>query len=603
MTSMVIVVGLAVLAAAIALIVVLRRVRRLPGTDWYRVPGAAFAAEQELRRERYAVAREDATRLAAVVASAAAGLERDWQQPTAGIARELVEGTQECVTEMLRRLDARERGASNLTIVLYGRTKAGKSSLFAALAGRGFEGVGDGRQNFTREIRSENLGSVHLIDAPGVDGVGSEPLEALTADAVHESDVLVIQVTDDAVFAEDFDRLSALGASARPVVVALNVKQANLQRLINEPAKVFRKRRLGPHIARLRKALPRGAHDETQIVVYHALAAERARRARGKHRVALWSESRVGDVINAVCAAEHRAREFALISADEAVVAACDRSLEKGVDAADEVDARVRGLKKTIAEIKGILRETEARKRIGAELVDAHFASAEQQLLGALDLKDARSFKSRADKVLSSQALNTRLKEALDEAADLLQEKFNDFQADVRLAGQMSVGRDGLDELHGHRQRERRAREAAEEKARKRRWWRRGAKVAGSVAAALAAETVLGTVAVAAVAERAINTLLPEVEVPSDDPTQRVARIRSIIDRSSQEATRVFERALEEQILEPARAQLLRPLCRQVNELGELRRAIDDMNTSVGEIRLAAADRRDATPGEEQVAA
>ena len=148
-------------AAVVALILlaIYRWRVRLPGSDWYEHAGEQFARDLQARRRRYLAAREDAEQLstaltehlqAAVAASASTSLE---------IASAVASDCEAALRDLLLRLDARERGLSQLTVVLYGRTKAGKSSLYYVLSGEGYEanGIGDGRQNFTRETYMRTL--------------------------------------------------------------------------------------------------------------------------------------------------------------------------------------------------------------------------------------------------------------------------------------------------------------------------------------------------------------------------------------------------------------------------------------------------------------
>ena len=165
----------------------------------------------------YARARDAADAFAAVVGRDETLLDRAWLEPAGPLAKKAIQERDRASLALSEQLDARDRAISDLTVVLYGRSKAGKScSLSSALTGGGFDGIGDGGRNFTRARREAGSGGVRVVDSPGIQAVGSAELEVETRRAVHEADLLIVQLTDDAIFREDFERSEELESHRAP---------------------------------------------------------------------------------------------------------------------------------------------------------------------------------------------------------------------------------------------------------------------------------------------------------------------------------------------------------------------------------------------------
>lgn len=568
---------------------------RLPDDDWFEGPGAIFLADHEQRVARYALARGSQNDLAVLVAATKVELAGEWTDAARVFVQGLLRDSDRALAQLEQILDARDRGFDRLSVVLFGRTKAGKSSLYAALSGTGFDGIGRGGQNFTREVRGVDLGGVRLIDTPGVDGVGSAPLESATIAAVHEADILVVEVTDDAVFAEDFERLGGLALSTRPYVVALNVGKGDTELVVRSPERVFRDERLDQHKRRLRMALPDGTSDDAPIVPYHALSAAQARehpRADGSQ--ALWDASRIRLLIAEIVSAAPAATKFARASADEAVETACRQFALAQADTEALVVARCHALRRTISELKGILSEVSmASSSNGGDVVDAHYADAEEALLEALEVSDADTFRLAVARTLNPERLNDALTEILQGAAASLSEKFDEFQADVRLAMKVVGHEDAFAGVHSRYQLDQLEREQTRQQAIKRRFLRAGAKAAVGIAAFAFIESGPGAAVVALAGSEVVDRVLPPIELAKDDPASRRAALQELIAQESTAARRDFQTALEGQLLEPARNQLIAPLTSEVEDLERLRAIVAATSASVDAVRSGVASRRE----------
>ncbi len=120
---------------------------------------------------------------------------------------------------------AKQRSLGHFTIVMMGRTKAGKSTLFATLLGQGYERIGRGQQRTTRENYTYDLGNgIRLIDTPGIAAVGGEADETEALKAVDEANLICYIVTNDSIQASEFEFLGKLRQQTKPLIILLNVQ-------------------------------------------------------------------------------------------------------------------------------------------------------------------------------------------------------------------------------------------------------------------------------------------------------------------------------------------------------------------------------------------
>lgn len=126
-------------------------------------------------------------------------------------------------------LEAKKRSIGKFTVAIMGRTKAGKSTLFATLLGQFYEGIGSGQQRTTRKNKVYDIGNgIHLIDTPGIGAVNGGVDEEEALKAVDESDLICYIVTSDGIHQTEFDFLGKLKNKTKPILILLNV-QYNLK--------------------------------------------------------------------------------------------------------------------------------------------------------------------------------------------------------------------------------------------------------------------------------------------------------------------------------------------------------------------------------------
>lgn len=157
-----------------------------------------------------------------------------------------------------------ERDAHLVTIMLFGRTRAGKSTTMEALTGGDGATIGVGRQHTTKDIREyyfpklSNRGArkrpaLRIVDTPGIEGFEGQALGAMAEEFVQRSDHILFLLSDDKATADELDRFGSIKTQGKGVTVLLNVKatDANLDLLVSHPEMIFKVEEIAGHTRRI----------------------------------------------------------------------------------------------------------------------------------------------------------------------------------------------------------------------------------------------------------------------------------------------------------------------------------------------------------------
>lgn len=166
-------------------------------------------------------------------------------------------------------------------IVLFGRTKAGKSTVREALTQGAGETIGKGRQSTTKEVQWYDWQNLKVYDTPGIlstndtnrkdSGIGDEELKAL--ELLRLADVAIFMFATDNIEPTELNYLKDVLARGKSVLVLLNVK-ADLTDynmfLMRGKDKTISLAKQSGHVTRILNAVQ--GYDVT-IVPIHAQAA------------------------------------------------------------------------------------------------------------------------------------------------------------------------------------------------------------------------------------------------------------------------------------------------------------------------------------------
>lgn len=119
----------------------------------------------------------------------------------------------------------RER-AQYFSIVVYGRTEAGKSTLMEILTHGNGKSIGKGGQRTTRDVRSYEWKGLKIIDVPGVCAFEGKEDETKAFEAAKSADLILFLIRSDGVQPDEAEKLAQLRSLGKPVLGVINVRQA-----------------------------------------------------------------------------------------------------------------------------------------------------------------------------------------------------------------------------------------------------------------------------------------------------------------------------------------------------------------------------------------
>jgi|GEM_PF-1437394 len=185
------------------------------------------------------------------------------------------------IQKLRKSLNAKKRNLDYFTIAFIGKTKAGKSTLHAIMAGEGWDGIGVGKQRTTRENIVYKWNNLRIIDTPGIGAPDGKTDEEIALSIIDESDLICYVLTDDSIQETEFQFLRLLKESAKPLVILLNVHKNfrdskrgpyELEKFLKNPAKLFD---IDGHINRIhRYAKQYYGNDYFKIIPVMLLAAQ-----------------------------------------------------------------------------------------------------------------------------------------------------------------------------------------------------------------------------------------------------------------------------------------------------------------------------------------
>lgn len=203
----------------------------------------------------------------------------------------------ESVVNINEKIEKLGEDLKSFKVVLFGRTKAGKSTVREALTQGAGETIGKGRQSTTTEVQWYDWQNLKVYDTPGIlsmndtnrneSGIGDEEVKAL--DLLQQSDVAIFMFASDNIEKAELDYLSDVVKRGKSALVLLNVK-ADLTDykmfLLRHKNKTISIEAQSGHIRRIKDAIK---DQEVTIIPVHAQAAFFSR-AKNNEEVARFYE-------------------------------------------------------------------------------------------------------------------------------------------------------------------------------------------------------------------------------------------------------------------------------------------------------------------------
>ena len=127
------------------------------------------------------------------------------------------------IDDDIKNLHAR---AKDFSIIVYGRTMAGKSTLMEILTHGNGKSIGKGAQRTTLDVRDYYWNGLKITDVPGICAFGGAEDERLALEAAKTADLILFLLTSDAPQPDEATCLAQLKSFGKPILGVINVKMS-----------------------------------------------------------------------------------------------------------------------------------------------------------------------------------------------------------------------------------------------------------------------------------------------------------------------------------------------------------------------------------------
>lgn len=212
------------------------------------------------------------------------------------------------LADLVISLDKKRKHLKNFTVALFGRTKAGKSTLRETLT-RGNGGtIGKGSQRTTRDVTEYSWQGLRLLDTPGIEAYQGDDDTNKANDIIDQSDIILFLTSDDSVQPGEFKAMAELQLKNKYFAVILNVKHdisnnlEDLQMFIDIPEMVFDEDRLSQHKNHIQSHIKEYLNlDNVDIVTIHAQSGFLSTQAEyQEYSSQLWELSKIEELYSLI---------------------------------------------------------------------------------------------------------------------------------------------------------------------------------------------------------------------------------------------------------------------------------------------------------------
>ncbi len=367
-------------------------------------------------------------------------------------------GVRTCWDEWSRLFEQRHKDLKHFSVMLFGRTMVGKSTTLEALAGGDGARIGDGVPDFTRRIDSVEWEGLRVVDTPGIEGFSPETIDVAES-FIDRADMVAFVISDDHIEPKLLERLVALLNRQKPLLILFNIKAGNLDRLLQNPSRVFRPVEIDGHTRRIRgylqQALAKGTvfidPESVPIIPYCAEAANAARNyadLTDDARQTLFGASRFADVVNSIVKTVlERGVSIRAIAAYESFMTNLEQ-IEDGlrIELA-RVLAQARAVQASTTACAELFEDLENEGRQEFLVLQEHFFSVDAKIDALVDRvidERASNPKSEFDLLLDMPAVQAKVQSIGARSMDAMAARIGEFQRqsklDFNLAACLALG-------------------------------------------------------------------------------------------------------------------------------------------------------------------
>jgi len=178
-------------------------------------------------------------------------------------------------------LNKQKKALSKFSIMLFGQTMVGKSTIREAITHGDGSTIGKGAQRTTRDVREYEWNNLRIIDTPGFGAYDGEEDTEIARGILEQSDIILFMLKSDSIQETTFTELEYVKKLNKPLVFVINMKK-NLEKKIHRKkvlkdmgASLYSADALDGHIQRLKqKSADIGLNPSSITVIpIHAQAA------------------------------------------------------------------------------------------------------------------------------------------------------------------------------------------------------------------------------------------------------------------------------------------------------------------------------------------
>ena len=129
-------------------------------------------------------------------------------------------------------LEQQKESLKSFSVMLFGRTMAGKSTIREAITGGDGSTIGMGAQRTTRDVRQYDWNHLRIIDTPGFGAYNGEEDTEIARSILEQSDVVLFLLSDDSIQESTFTELKYAYQLNKPLIFVVNVKK-NLEKNVH----------------------------------------------------------------------------------------------------------------------------------------------------------------------------------------------------------------------------------------------------------------------------------------------------------------------------------------------------------------------------------
>lgn len=185
---------------------------------------------------------------------------------------------QNAVEKTKRDVEYKRNHLNKFNVTLFGKTKAGKSTLKEILTQGNGSSIGHGAQRTTRDVRSYDWNGLRVTDVPGIDAYEGKDDDAIAENAAIYADLILFMITSGQPGSDEADWLVKLKRKDKPILCVCNYRQSltgekRLQHYLANPEKIKEKMNVNGIVAQFNEFVAEKLPNEKiRVIVTHLMA-------------------------------------------------------------------------------------------------------------------------------------------------------------------------------------------------------------------------------------------------------------------------------------------------------------------------------------------